>query len=178
MSCTSTNDTQIRQINKDSKQKIEKIRNDLKPIKDTKHKFDEYVIHELSSNVAEMESVQEIDDFSYNDEPLQVRNIPRGGDCNIYLQQVPRISRCNVQLSFEGVYDNENSDLFPTRNQPLLNQSPVTTKPASLNSACSTVPNSLKILLLLLGLLLTSSAIVAWIIAFTDLQSNGELINL
>ena len=108
---------------------------------------------------------------SYNDE--QEANNTHGGDCNIYLQQVPRISRCNVQLSFEGVYDNENSDLFPTRNQPLLNRSPVTPNPASLNSACSTVPNSLKILLFLLGLLMTSSAIVAWIIAFTDLQSNG-----
>ena len=69
---------------------------------------------------------------------------------------------------------NENSDLFPTRNQLLLNPSPVTPKSASLNSACSAVPNSLKILLFLLGLLLTSSAIVAWIIAFTDLQSNGR----
>ena len=169
----SIHDTQIRQINKNSKHKIEKIGNDLKPIKDTKHKPDEYVIHEVGTSVAEMETIQDIDDFSYNDEPSQERNIPHGGDCNIYLQQVPRISRCNVQLSFEGVYDNENSDLFPTRNQPLLNQSPVTPKPASLNSTCSTVPNSLKILLFLLGLLLTSSAIVAWIIAFTDLQSSG-----
>ena len=174
MSRTNTNNTQIKKIDKDSKQKIEKIGNDLKPIKDTKHKPDEYVIHDVGTTVAEMESIQDIDDFSYNDEPSQERNIPHGGDCNIYLQQVPRISRCNVQLSFEGVYDNEeNSDLFSTRNQPLLNQSPVAPKSTSLNSACSTVPNSLKILLFLLGVLLTSSAIVAWIIAFTDLQSNG-----
>lgn len=163
----------MRQIDKDCKHKIEKNGNDLKPIKDTKHKCDEYVIHEVGSNVAEMESIQDTDNCSYNDEPSQERNITHGGDCNIYLQQVPRISRCNVQLSFEGVYDNENSDLFPTRNQPLLNQLPGTPKPTNLNSACSNVPNSLKILLFLLGLLLTSSAIVAWIIAFTDLQSNG-----
>ena len=174
MSRMSTNDTQKMQVDTDSKHKIEKIGKDLKPIKDAKHKRDEYVIHELGSSVAEMEVIQDVDNFSYNDEPSRERNIAPGGDCNIYLQQIPRISRCNVQLSFEGVYDNdENCDLFPTRNQPLLNQSPVTPKPASLNSACLTVPNSLKILLFLLGILLTSSAIVAWIIAFADLQSNG-----
>ena len=175
MSRMSIHDTQMRRMNKDSKHEIERNGNNLKPIKDTKHTRDEYVIHEVDSNVAEMESIQDMDNCSYNDEPFQeTNNTHGGGDCNIYLQQVPRISRCNVQLSFEGVYDNENSDLFPTRNQPLLNQSLVTPKPASLNSACSTVPNSLKILLFLLGLLLTSSAIVAWIIAFTDLQSNGR----
>ena len=173
MSRTNTNNAQIKKIDKDSKQKIEKIGNDLKPIKDIKQKCDEYVIHEVGSSVAEIESIQDCGNFGYNDEPFQETNNTHGGDCNIYLQQVPRISRCNVQLSFEGVYDNENSDLFPTRNQPLLTQSLVTPKPASLNSACSTVPNSLKILLFLLGLLLTSSAVVAWIIAFTDLQSNG-----
>ena len=174
MSRTSINNTQLRQLNKDSKHKTEKMGNDLKRIKDSKQKCDEYVIHEAGSNVAEMEFIQDIDSCNYNDEPPQERNITHGNDCNIYLQQVPRISRCNVQLSFEGVYDNEeNSDLFSTRNQPLLNQSPITPKPASLNPACSTVPNSLKILLFLLGLLLTSSAVVAWIIAFTDLPSNG-----
>ena len=174
MSRMSIHDTQKMQVNKDSKHKIEKIGNDLKSIKDNKQKCDEYVIHEVGSNVEEVESIQDVDNCSYHDEPDQETNNAHGGDCNIYLQQVPRISRCNVQLSFEGVYDNENSDLFPTRNQPLLNQPPVKTKPASVNSACSTVPNYLKILLLLLGLLLTSSAIVAWIIAFADLQSNGR----
>lgn len=92
------------------------------------------------------------------------KNIDRRSRNNIYLQQMPRISKCNVQLSFEGVYDNEASSdsILPTTgstNNDFQNRIKVN---KNSSNACFEFPLACKLILGFIGLVLISGAIASW----------------
>ena len=118
------------------------------------------------------------------------RRLPQYGSNNkfrrshdsIYLQQVPRISRCNVQLSFEGVYDNETSSdtimpIATLRNNNSQDQNKNKNTLSIDSNLCSGFPLSCKLILAVIGLVLVSGAIASWSMVLTkDDTSEGRLL--
>ena len=101
----------------------------------------------------------------------------RGSHNSIYLQQVPRISRCNVQLSFEGVYDNETSSdtvlpMATLRNNNLQDGNKNMNNISVNSNLCSGFPLSCKLILALIGLVLVSGAIASWSMVLTKDESS------
>ena len=132
---------------------------------------DEYVIHEIDESklqISKLEVKKKVD-------TVQVRKEENAyGHYNIYLQQVPRRSKCNVQCSFEGVYENESeTDFIPSRTQEVKESANIKASKYFAN-ICSNLPMAWKIILGIIGLGLISTAVTAWIIALTKVPVKGK----
>ena len=95
---------------------------------------------------------------------------------NIYLQQVPRISKCNVQLSFEGVYDNDASSdsILPAatfRNSSSQDRRKVDSEANVYSNPCIEFPLACKLLLGIIGLVLVTGAVASWSMVLTKQDS-------
>ena len=140
---------------------------------------EEYIIHDglgICHN--------DLDDSVRNERRLQQygqNNDFRRSQNSIYLQQVPRISKCNVQFSFEGVYDNENSSdtvlpIDTLRNNTSQDQNKNRNDVSVNYNLCSGFPLSCKLVSALIGLVLVSGAIASWSVVLTkDDSSEGRL---
>ena len=141
---------------------------------------DEYVCHDTDlpqSDTRQMASRQEkhIKTSKVNKVKTQKRKNTYG-HYNIYLQQIPKRNKCKVQISVEGVYDNESSEVLRTSNQQ-GNDTLENTQIGYLNIHCLKVP-VWKILLGIFGLFLITGTIAAGVITLRGGQTDGKLLNI
>ena len=135
---------------------------------------DVYVIHHGENICDNSSRKNEIDG-----RPLQpfARNDKFSRHDSIYLQQVPRISRCNVQFSFEGVYDNESSgdSIMPIgtlTNNNTQARNNANNEVSEYINLCAGFPLSCKLVLAIIGLVLVSGAIASWSMVLTNDKSS------
>ena len=136
-----------------------------------KEEAEEYVINGIDNPLNQNTPLNEEDNNTTIEKQFKTRTSTYD-HCNIYLQQVPRKSRCNVQLSFEGVYDNETSGIVPLANQQVRSVTK-SSKDGYLDLDCLSLPIGWKIVLGLLGFILVSGAVVSWVIALTEVREEG-----
>ena len=134
-------------------------------------KFDdneEYVVHDETNNCNNgFKLIERSDRIQKRLQSNERQNIDRRSRNNIYLQQMPRISKCNVQLSFEGVYDNEAStdSIIPTTGltaNDFQSRIKLDKDISNDSNGCLEFPFACKLILGLIGLVLISGAIASW----------------
>ena len=140
----------------------------------------EYVVHDetdSSNDYSNRSNRSERNEFRLGRCQQPRRNSKERQSHNIYLQQVPRISKCNVQLSFEGVYDNDASSdsILPAatfRNSSSQDRRKVDSEANVYSNPCIEFPLACKLLLGIIGLVLVTGAVASWSLVLTKQDSN------
>ena len=140
----------------------------------------EYVVHDetdASNNYDNSFNQTEINEFRLSRFQQTQKSSKERQSHNIYLQQVPRISKCNVQLSFEGVYDNDASSdsILPAatfRNSSSQDRRKVDSEANVYSNPCIEFPLACKLLLGIIGLVLVTGAVASWSMVLTKQDSN------
>jgi len=142
----------------------------------------EYVVHDetnSSNDYSNRSNQTERNDLRISRFQQTRQNSNERQSHNIYLQQVPRISKCNVQLSFEGVYDNDASSdsILPAatfRNSSSQARNNFNSEGYVYTNPCIEFPLACKLLLGIIGLALVTGAVASWSMVLTNQDTIKE----